>query len=73
MLPLLLAPSVLTGLESDFSGGLPSFLNFFRSDAERLSVAYQPLPLKMMPAGWNTFFSLPPHASQLVNGASLKL
>jgi len=50
-LPLLLAPSDLTGLASDFSGGLPSSLNFFRSDADRLSVAYQPLPLKMIPAG----------------------
>ena len=50
-LPLLLAPSDFTGLESDDAGGLPSSLNFFLSDSGRLSVAYQPLPLKIMPAG----------------------
>jgi hypothetical protein len=39
----------------------------------RLSVTYQPEPLKMIPTGWNTRRTDPPHSGQVVSGASAKL
>jgi hypothetical protein len=40
---------------------------------DRESLMYQPLPLKTMPTGWITLRSVPPHCSQVVSGASVKL
>ena len=46
------ALSDLTGLDSsDDDAGLPSSVYFFFSDPDRLSVAYQPPPLNITPAG----------------------
>jgi hypothetical protein len=42
-------------------------------DAGRLSVLYQPEPLKMTPAGYSTRRTVAPHWRQSVIGASLKL
>jgi hypothetical protein len=43
-------------------------------DGERLSVAYQPEPLKMMPVGVNTLRSdFFPHSGHFTSGASVKL
>jgi len=39
----------------------------------RLSVLYQPLPLKITPTGCNPRRTEPPHASHVVSGASEKL
>lgn len=43
------------------------------AEPERLSVAYQPDPLKMTPAGYSTRRTLAPHWGQSVSGLSLKL
>jgi len=40
---------------------------------DRESLMYQPLPLKTMPTGWMTLRRVPPHCSQVVRGASVKL
>jgi hypothetical protein len=40
---------------------------------DRLSVLYQPLPLKTIPTGWRTRRSSPPHPSWTVSGGSEKL
>ena len=40
---------------------------------DRESVIYQPLPLNTMPTGWITLRNEPPHCSQVVSGASVKL
>jgi hypothetical protein len=37
----------------------------------RLSVMYQPLPLKTTPTGWMTRWISAPHSGQTVNGSSL--
>ena len=48
-------------------GGVEALSDF------RLSVMYQPLPLKMTPTGWNTRRTGPfPHTSHSVSGSAVK-
>lgn len=52
---------------SDFSDDEPDELD----DPERLSLRYQPLPLKTMPTDEKTFRRRPPHSGHSVNDGSL--
>ena len=57
--------------DSDFSDDLSPDEDSDEPEPERLSLRYQPLPLKTMPTDEKTFRRRPPHSGHSVNDGSL--